>query len=482
MTAVTEDGGTEDGAAPYGDDPWHRSYAALDDEHDYTVDEIDGRLPEGLTGTLYRNGPGRWQVGETLLDHIFDGDGMVSLFSFAGGAVRYRNRYVRTRHYRYGQQHGRVGLRGLGTQRPGGVLANALRPPANVANTGVVLHGGHLLALWEGGRPFRLDPDSLETLGEHSFGGRLGALSAFSAHPSRCPDTGELFNFGMDLTRPRGLRRYRVDTGGRLHRLPRVPLPYTPWNHDFALTRRHMVFVVNPVIPKAGRVLLGTGSIVQALVHEPHRPTCFVVAPRYGGRARVVEHESLVGFHLVNAFEDGPDTVVEFVRFRDWESAVRPFSEFRTSDFPWGCALVRYRIGANGRVTGEEACALPMELPHADTRRAGRPHRHTYFAGRTLNGVGVHHLDHATGRRRVHELPPGHGFGEPVFVPRAPDAAEGDGWLLTLAYDPAEHRSRLLVLDARDVEAEPLAVAHLRHHIPMGFHGSFTGRVAHPPR
>ena len=41
---------------------------------------------------------------------------------------------------------------------------------------------------------------------------------------------------------------------------------------------------------------------------------------------------------------------------------------------------------------------------------------------------------------------------------------------------------RLVVLDARDVESDPVAVAHLRHHVPLGFHGTFTRRVAHPDR
>jgi all-trans-8'-apo-beta-carotenal 15,15'-oxygenase len=36
------------------------------------------------------------------------------------------------------------------------------------------------------------------------------------------------------------------------------------------------------------------------------------------------------------------------------------------------------------------------------------------------------------------------------------------------------------VLDARDVESDPVAVAHLRHHVPLGFHGTFTSRVADP--
>ena len=475
------------GATAHGHDAWHRAYEALEDEHDYEIDEITGTLPEGLRGTLYRNGPGRWQVGETLLDHIFDGDGMLSMFAFSGdGRVHFRNRYVRTRHYRYGQEHGRVGLRGIGTQRPGGVRANMFRPPANVANTGVVMHAGKLFALWEGGRPYRLDPDTLETLGgEYSFGGALRPPGAFSAHPSRCPETGELFNFGMDFTRARSLRCYRIDTRGALHHLPRVPLPYTPWNHDFALTRRYMVFVINPVIPKVGKILLGTCSVADALVYRPRRPTCFTLVPRDGGKARVIEHEALLGFHFVNAYEDGDDVVVEFVRFADWNTVSTAFREFRTHDFPWGCALVRYRVSAaTGRVEGEELCSLPMELPHADVRRLGSPHRHTYFVGRTRPGssgdrIGIHAYDHATGGRKVHELPEGQVFGEPVFVPRAPDAPEGDGWLLALAYDPRAHRSRLVVLDARDVEADPIAELGLRHHIPMGFHGAFTERVAH---
>ncbi|MFC4909798.1 carotenoid oxygenase family protein [Actinomadura gamaensis] len=153
-------------------------------------------------------------------------------------------------------------------------------------------------------------------------------------------------------------------------------------------------------------------------------------------------------------------------------------TRWSTSDFPWGCALMRYRITASGKVEGHAVCALPMELPHADVRMVGREHRYTYFAGRTAASVGIHRLDHRTGERTVHELPPGHGFGEPIFVPRAPDAPEGDGWLLALAYDPDAHRSRLLVLDARDVAAEPVAVAHLRHHLPMGFHGTFTDHLA----
>jgi all-trans-8'-apo-beta-carotenal 15,15'-oxygenase len=36
-----------------------------------------GKLPEGLQGTLYRNGPGLLEAYGTPLVHPIDGDGMV---------------------------------------------------------------------------------------------------------------------------------------------------------------------------------------------------------------------------------------------------------------------------------------------------------------------------------------------------------------------------------------------------------------------
>lgn len=54
-----------------------------------------------------------------------------------------------------------------------------------------------------------------------------------------------------------------------------------------------------------------------------------------------------------------------------------------------------------------------------------------------------------------------------MFVP----AAGGDGWLLTYVYDAAEDRSDLVVFDAGDVAAAPVAAVHLPQRVPAGFHG-----------
>lgn len=67
--------------------------------------------------------------------------------------------------------------RGLGMERMGAwtparngdALANAFRIATNPANTSVLWWGERLLALCEGGVPYRLEPGNLETLGEELF-------------------------------------------------------------------------------------------------------------------------------------------------------------------------------------------------------------------------------------------------------------------------------------------------------------------------
>ncbi len=86
----------------------------------------------------------------------------------------------------------------------------------------------------------------------------------------------------------------------------------------------------------------------------------------------------------------------------------------------------------------------------------------------------VVHVDHAHMLEAdVYALPEEDASSEAVFVPRAPDAVEGDGWLLAVAYRGMRNKSDLLVFDARDVASGPLAVASLPVRVPNGFHGNW---------
>jgi all-trans-8'-apo-beta-carotenal 15,15'-oxygenase len=89
-------------------------------------------------------------------------------------------------------------------------------------------------------------------------------------------------------------------------------------------------------------------------------------------------------------------------------------------------------------------------------------------------------IDFVTGERQIWSAAPRGFAGEPVFVLRPDAVAEDDGWLLLLMYDAANHRSTLVILDARDITKGPLARLHLKQHIPHGFHGCFTPNVLLP--
>ncbi|OBF13799.1 dioxygenase [Mycobacterium sp. ACS4331] len=470
-----------------------RPFASLYREYDYPVRDIDGALPADLVGTLFRIGPGKFEVGDTVVKTMFDGDGMVSRFILDGSGVRFTNRYVRTPQFR-DSMRGTMQTRGITTNAPG--LRGNLRWPANTANTNIVSLCGDLLALWEGGPPHQVDPDTLETLGTKSFpGDRLGYVGAFSAHPKWDPDTRECFNFGLDLFPTPRLRCHRIDSTGRNTELTSIPLWDMVWNHDFALTARHLVFVLDPVRPSL-KELFRTRSLERSLEYQLRNgSTRFVLVPRDGSAPRIIEHPPLAHVHVTNAFEDGTDTVVEFIRFidptvfarigRETERPIdpaNPRAHLVIDEWPRG-HLARYRISPSGRITETVLSEVfPMEFPQYDWRRSTREHSVTYAAAATSDRGhynSIVKIDHRTGTTTRCDFGLSQ-TGEPLFVARPGGVAEDDGWLLAVNHDLPSHRSQLVILDARDLEAGPLAVAHLEHHLPLGFHGTFSRRVARP--
>ncbi|UXA18338.1 carotenoid oxygenase family protein [Mycobacterium sp. SMC-4] len=447
-------------------------------EHDYRVQQIDGTIPADLRGTLYRNGPGRWEdhTGRPLR-HLFDGDGLLSAFTiddFQNGAgVGFRSRYVRTRHFR-----GRGTVSHMGTAAPGGWRSNIARVPPNLANTNVVKHAGHLYALWEGGPPYEVDPETLQTLGARRFGGELRWLGSYSAHPSICPSSGAMFNFGVELAPRPHLRIYRTDPTGRLRHLRSARLPYAAMVHDFAITERYLVFIVSPIIPDAMSVALGRAPIGDTLRYRPERGSVFLLVPRDGGEIRRIEGEAVLHFHLSNAYEDGDDVVVDAITYTDGRLLER-IARFHTSslaDTPG--QLSRFRITGAGRVSVQPLSDSPCEFPRHHPAREGRRYRYAFLNTRRTLGAfydTVSKLDLDTQTELSYPAPEaGNSFCEPVFTPRPGATAEDDGWLLTVEYQASQQVSRLVILDAKDPSAGPLATAQLTHHIPQGFHGNFA--------
>lgn len=139
-------------------------------------------------------------------------------------------------------------------------------------------------------------------------------------------------------------------------------------------------------------------------------------------------------------------------------------------------------LRSHARVFASKRVAeLSGEFPRIDERFTSAPYRHGWLAAHSDDESGlftrIAHLDHANPQSRdVFELPEGDATSEPVFVPRTTDTPEGDGWILAVVFRGAQARSDLLVLDALNVAAGPLATVEIPHRVPNGFHGNWLAR------
>jgi all-trans-8'-apo-beta-carotenal 15,15'-oxygenase len=463
---------------------WSAGFTSLEQEFEYRVDEIDGRVPAGLRGTLFRNGSGRNELNGRWFPHWFDGDGMISAIAFDDEGIRYLNRFVRTDNYVNETRENRILYRGFGKARPGGIMANAFRQPGNVSNTSVVMLGERLLSLWEGGAPYALDPKTLNTVGLENFDGRV---RAFSAHPKVDPVSGELYNFGIDYGAGTTLTPYRIGVDGALKAYPAIKLPYPVMNHDFVLTEHYLVFCLGPIMVHPLKFVLGLSSFDGAMHWDGGRPTLILLVSRDGKSApRWIETDAFFQFHFANGFEQDGALIVDLTRYPDYSAIGNSLRTFWHSD--WAAdgmaALMRLRVDLiNGKVTSRHYdTGNANEFPRINGRHTGQPYRYAYIAN---NSSGLHiglqrlvtRVDMDTGSSASHDFGAGHYVGEPIFISTRDGGAEDDGVVVTLVFDAATNRTDIVGLDARDIAARPLFTARLKHHVPYSLHGYFTPRL-----
>jgi carotenoid cleavage dioxygenase-like enzyme len=448
------------------------NFAPIRSEDDFDL-KVTGEIPRDLRGALYRIGPDPQFEPRDANHHWFAGDGMVHGFFVEDGKVRYRNRYVRTPKWKLENAAGRALFGTFGN--PMTTDPSVMGQDSGVANTNIVMHAGRLMALEEGHAPFEMDPRTLDSKGYlEQFRGRV------TAHPKIDPKTGEMVWFGYgvgDMPLSAGMSYGVSDASGKVVRRDDFQAPYSAMVHDFMVTENHVLF---PILPL-------TGSLQRAMTGLPP----FAWEPEKGGYVGVMRRDADVAsirwfnvpacyvFHPMNAWEEGGKIMADVMRY-----GVAPL--FPKADGSPGdkaaARLTRWTLdlgAASDAIKEERLDDLDGEFPRVDPRVETRKHRHGWYtadptASGTVRQSAIAHLDQATGRRQVYQLPDGDLTSEPVFTPRSAGADEGDGWLTAVVWRAAENRSDLVVLEAQDVAKGPIATAELPRRVPFGFHGNWV--------
>jgi len=292
------------------------------------------------------------------------------------------------------------------------------------------------------------------------------------SHPFVDPATGELHAVASYPDLP-FVEHLVLGADGQERRCDPIPVGGAPLMHAVSLTSRHVVLYDLPARHSRAAALVGARAPYRWDAQHRARVGVLRRGDSDAGAVRWVEAPHCFVVHTVNAYDDGDRIVLDVIRH---DRAFGPEHAGPTRSAP---TLWRWTIDPGAtRVREEQLSDRPQEFPTIDERRRGSFHRYTYSvglgAGRDRVGRAVLKHDLVAGTVQAHEVGPGRTVDEAVFVPRAPDSAEDDGWLLAVVHDAGSDRSEVLVLDAREPAAPPVAVVHLPVRLPMGCHASWS--------
>jgi len=431
-------------------------YAPLPAEVVATELEVIGELPETLTGRYLRNGPNP-MGGDLSKQHWFTGDAMVHGVRLRDGEAEwYRASWVRST--AVSEALGEAPAPG---ERHGGF---------DTANTNVIGLDGRTFAIVEaGGRPVELSFD-LETIEHSDLGGTLP--NGYTAHPKVDPATGDLHAICYHWALPH-LQYVVVGPDARVKQVEPIEVPGSPMVHDCSITESWVVVYDLPVTFSLERAM-GGSSFPYGWDEDYGARIGLVPLNGSGADVRWFDVEPCYVFHPLNAYDDGDTVVIDVVRHpKMFASEVLGPDEGAPLLWRWTVDLNR------GTVSERQLSDHPLEFPRVDERVVGRQHRWAYAAELTDSGRRVGYggralrIDGPTGDVTPIDLGPGALGGEWVMVPNGPDAAEDDGWLMSLVYRPDEDRSELVVLPAEDPTSGPVARVLLPNRVPLGFHGNW---------
>ncbi|KQY88079.1 MULTISPECIES: carotenoid oxygenase family protein [unclassified Brevundimonas] len=431
---------------------------------------VHGRAPAGLTGTLFRNGPGKFRRPGGSATHWFDGDGLMRAFRINDGQVTLDARFADTPKRRWESEIGAVVSPGFGTAGDARARVGS-NDDVNAANTAVMLAGDEVWALWEGGSPLAMSAADLSTRRFVSLRDDLKGMP-FQAHPRYDPD-GTIWNIGLNGDKA---IVWRLNADRSLNTAQLIDLPRASFMHDFTATARHLILVLQPwVFDHRGM------PYASQFAWKPELGTQILVVDKADlSRRRLFDLPAFSYFHLGDAWEDRSGTIrFDVAAGKDVAFAIdgaRVLVEQRGSVPGEHAVLKLVTLHADGRAELASS-GVTAEFPKNDPRRAGLPRRLTV---------------HVAGERPDRPLPTGlatwnwdsgvsdyFNFGvtqiveEAVFVPRGPD--ETDAWLIAPSINLREGVTELHAFDAACVADGPVATWRADVALPAGFHGVWAG-------
>lgn len=434
-----------------------------------------GKLPAQLEGrNLFRNGPALRARAQERYQHFFDGDGMVNHFQLSSEGVTHKGKFVRTDKFLEEQAANRFLYSGTGTRFHDAQLPQSAQHISQ-ANTALLPVNGELWAMWEAASPYRVDSETLNTLGQVKLNETLAGVP-FSAHPHLDRD-GSIWNFGnISYAGTPTMVLYHLHANGALRSFKLLPLSRSSYIHDFAITDKYLVFYLSPLV---------MDRLSDVYVES------FKWRPELGSELLIVDKNTLTAvsripfepgfiFHFGNSWQQGntlvlntcwyDDAYVYHTGMADLIGEQKGNEKAHASQIVIDLAKSRASLIKTPR---------SMEFPMFDKRF--NQQRSIWQSGVTTGKQGTRAQFNAVGRyNQDKDQLQMYDFGldvvveEPIFIARDNAEKEGQGYLINSYLNFNEGFTGLAIFDAEHISDGPIAHAKLPYYLPLGLHGTLV--------
>ena len=429
-------------------------------------------IPKWLDGTLVRNGPALFNIGQTYVPHWFDGLAMLHAFRFAGGQVVYQNRFLRSSAYEKMVVEKSLDFPGFG--QSAGKQEVAFIPNANI---NVATFAGKCVALTEIPLPVIFDLETLDTIGRFHYQDTLPKAKIWEcAHPHTDQKTGDVINYHVQFFPEAKYVIYTMKKGSSAREvLAEIPVTKPAYMHSFALTEHYVILVEFPLFIDPQDILKG-GSFSSHYKWEPSKQMRILVVDRQSKElCGQYLAEPVFAWHHINSYEDKGSLVIDMAAYSDARTFTHPEDNGDTEQNRMA-RFVRYTVNLDSKKVVKEQVGPSVEMPRINYNSFnGKPYNYVYGYDDThdLEGLkrrGLVKIDTKTKHSILWSLD-GCIADEPVFVARPGAITEDDGVLLACVLDTNARKSFLLILDAK--KYTEIARVELPHHIPYGLHGDY---------
>ena len=468
--------------------------------------KVEGQIPPELNGAvLIRVGPNAaYKPLSMKYHHWTDGAGMINAFYITDGKVSYRNRFVNTFKMENDRKANRSlfgGIQSLSktTLKGWNILKinifnlvyleirklmglgptvsqfNKIAPVMNDSNTNILLQNGYVLSIEEVGKPYIIKLDTLETLGEFNYHGQL--MRNNSAHPLTDPFNKCSYTNSYSPIAPY-MKYYEITPDSRISYETDMDVPYPAMVHGFALSEKYYVHFHFPAVYR--KEYLGTKNPIR---WEPENNDSFIgILKRNDPNAKTKWYKipTCWVFHNMNAYDEGDKVVMFVARFPripmfglDTKNPSPPFTEQPHSKFAkWTLDL------KTGNFDEEIINPNLVEFPLMDPRYLTKKQKHGWYTSLVddVQKYGlwntICHYDFEKSVEESYYAGKDFYVGESLFTPKHKNSPEGEGYIMAIRYNLMENKSDILILNAQNVSAGPIATIKVPRRIEYDFHGS----------